>query len=398
MRRRCEIRSGCRSDCQMPRQESVADRLGSCVDSSSRQAIHGSTASARFATRNITRANASILRSRWTSTSRVRTPAPSSLPLAVHHAVLVRRSILRRLGRGAATQNIRDSLFGASALDGARGTLLFYGPSQLKQVFVELMMLARRPRPNSPAWHEFFGHARIYPNHCVFNLDQHGCGLNASTWPRFTGNKTWEGGDDFVPHVFELQLRPELRVAGVFNAFRFQASPHGLAQLGYLIKTNGVNAVIFYPPHPNRYYQTQCCTSDAPVCDSCGQHNGVQRSQLERLFSHQKLPALLTGSWESTRRLADGEGGPPSSPRRRMCRRASPRAARGRSSSGVRSTFGSRFRPIRTSASKTGTCRAAAPSPSGCWRSSQAADRPRLPARPRARAGDADRRMGPNSA
>ena len=99
----------------------------------------------------------------------------------------------------------------SAVLDGARGTLLFYGPSQLKQIFVELMMLARRPRPNSPAWHEFFSHARIYPNHCVFNLDQHGCGLNASTWPRFTGNKTWEGGDDFVPHVFELQLRPELR-------------------------------------------------------------------------------------------------------------------------------------------------------------------------------------------
>ena len=41
-----------------------------------------------------------------------------------------------------------------------------------------------------------------------------------------------------------------LRIIGVFNAFRFQASPHGLAQLEYLIKTNGVNAVIFHPPHP----------------------------------------------------------------------------------------------------------------------------------------------------
>ena len=214
------------------------------------------------------------------------------------------------VARHFTTQNIRDSLFGASVLDGARGTLLFYGPSQLKQIFVELMMLARRPRSNSPAWHEFFGHARIYPNHCVFNLDQHGCGLNASTWPRFTGNKTWEGGDDFVPHVFELQLRPELRIIGVFNAFRFQASPHGLAQLEYLIKTNGVNAVIFHPPHPNRYYQTQCCTTDAPVCDGCGQHSGVQRSQLERLFAHQKLPALLTGSWGvDEERLADAEGG-----------------------------------------------------------------------------------------
>ena len=47
------------------------------------------------------------------------------------------------VARHFTTQNIRDSLFGASVLDGARGTLLFYGPSQLKQIFVELMMLAR---------------------------------------------------------------------------------------------------------------------------------------------------------------------------------------------------------------------------------------------------------------
>ena len=71
-----------------------------------------------------------------------------------------------------------------------------------------------------------------------------------------------------------------------------------------------MNAVIFHPPHPNRYYQTQCCTSDAPVCDGCGQHSGVQRSQLERLFAHQKLPALLTGSWGvDEERVADAEGG-----------------------------------------------------------------------------------------
>ena len=42
------------------------------------------------------------------------------------------------------------------------------------------------------------------------------------------------------------------------------------------------------------------------MCDGCGQHSGVQRSQLERLFAHQKLPALLTGSWGvDEERLAD---------------------------------------------------------------------------------------------
>ena len=49
-------------------------------------------------------------------------------------------------------QEVQGSLFGASILDGIRGTLLFYGPSQLKQVFVELMMLARRPRQHGAAW------------------------------------------------------------------------------------------------------------------------------------------------------------------------------------------------------------------------------------------------------
>ena len=258
-------------------------------------------------------------------------------------------------------------------------------------------MLARRPRPNSPAWHEFFGHARIYPNHCVFNLDQHGCGLNASTWPRFTGNKTWEGGDDFVPHVFELQLRPELRIIGVFNAFRFQASPHGLAQLEYLIKTNGVNAVIFHPPHPNRYYQTQCCTSDAPVCDGCGQHSGVQRSQLERLF-HQKLPALLTGSWGRRGALAERR-------RDRRLRLAAECVVVHRPvlhADGLRRAFVQRLvldsarsepqHSKRLRAARLPRARATAVD------HPEAADRPRLPARPDPRAGDADGRVGPNSA
>ena len=200
-------------------------------------------------------------------------------------------------------QEVQGSLFGASILDGIRGTLLFYGPSQLKQVFVELMMLARRPRQHGAAWREFLYHsrARVMPSHCVLSLKRTAlCALNASAWPLFAGKKTWDGNDYFIPPVIDLQVTPDLRVIGVFNAFRLQASPHGLSQLTELIAANDVTAVIFHPPHPNSYFADQCCTSNSSatsVCDGCSMYHRLQRSQIELLLARRRLPGLLTASW-----------------------------------------------------------------------------------------------------
>ena len=178
-------------------------------------------------------------------------------------------------------QEVQGSLFGASILDGIRGTLLFYGPSQLKQVFVELMMLARRPRQHGAAWREFLYHsrARVMPYPCVTSLRTHrNCALNASAWPLFAGKKTWDGNDYFIPPVIDLQVTTDLRVIGVFNAFRLQASPHGLTQLTELIAANDVTAVIFHPPHPNSYFADQCCTSNSSAtsaCDGCSMYHAI---------------------------------------------------------------------------------------------------------------------------
>ena len=166
-------------------------------------------------------------------------------------------------------------------------------------------MLARRQRQHGAAWREFLYRtgARHALSRRVTSLRTHrDCALNASAWPLFAGKKTWAGNDYFIPPVIDLQATTDLRVIGVFNAFRLCVAARADAAHRADRRERRHRGHLPPKPHPNSYFADQCGavsnSSATSVCDGCSMyHRLTATDRSSSPARHCVLPGLLTASW-----------------------------------------------------------------------------------------------------